>query len=277
MFPYLGLKASTDEAQLEERLQHQPEVFEFYTQASDMTPDGLAHLSQMIDRVKSAGVDHVIIHHPMAFDHAHNELAVSALRNPASYQFMMGSTESIIELAKAKDVQVLVHGAYNAPLSWIKAQFGSLEAGRELVFDRLDYFKALGGNHVMFENALSPLFRFGEPGFERRIMGHHYRLAYDISHAFIVLHGDNDKLVSSLARLAPQIVHYHLVDSMGQKHDSLPLGQGNIDWVRVKRVLNPNATNIYEITLDDEDNCQAMLDSHNYLKSLDSRSLLVGR
>ena len=35
------------------------------------------------------------------------------------------------------------------------------------------------------------------------------------------------------------IVHYHLVDSNGEFHDSLPLGKGKIDWQAVVPLLNP--------------------------------------
>ncbi len=265
--PNLGLKASTSLEQINDRLQYRPRVFEFYTDAHDMTPNGLTHLTEMIKYVRAAGVRSIVIHHPMAYDHHHNEVAVSAIQDPASYQFMMSSSDALIELAVKLNVQVLIHGAYSDEAEVIKA-FGSLKVARQVVFDRLDYFQKLGGNHVMIENSTSPVFDFGDDEVERTVMTHHYRLCYDTSHGFIVLHGDNEKLARSIARLAPQTVHYHFVDSMGEFHDSLPLGDGRIDWYRVMQVVNPKATNIYEIDLADQNNCQEMRDSHHYLTQL---------
>ena len=93
-------------------------------------------------------------------------------------------------------------------------------------------------------------------------------MAFDTSHCFIYLHGANDALCASLAKLKDQVVHYHLVDSMGQSHDSLPLGTGKIDWSRVWPLLNPRATNIYEINLAEQTDCQEQLASHRYLTGL---------
>ncbi|MTV81737.1 TIM barrel protein [Secundilactobacillus folii] len=267
MMPSLGLKASTSLEQINDRLQYQPNVFEFYTDAHDMTKNGLAHLEEMIKYVRGAGVHNIVIHHPMAYDHHHNEVGVSALKDPDGYQFMMGTADALIELAIKLDVQVLIHGAYSDARE-VVAAFGNLETARQVVLDRLDYFQKRGGDHVMIENSTSPIFDFGNPEVEQAVMAHHYRLCYDISHGFIVLHGNNDKLVDSVKRLALQTVHYHLVDSMGDHHDSLQLGKGRVDWYRVMQVVNRKATNIYEIDLANQNDCAEMLASHEYLNQL---------
>lgn len=264
MFPYLGLKASTNQKQIDERLQYDPTVFEFFTQADDVTPDGLQHLSDMIDYVRTSGVEWIVIHHPMSFLHYHNEVAVKASQHPRAYEFVMSSTENLIELAQKKDVQLLVHGAYNEEPEKIEAEFGSIDAARTLAFKRLDYFQSLGGDHVMFENSISPLFDFGNPIVDQLVQQRGYRLAFDVSHAFIVLHGDNEKLQATMKLLAPQVRHYHLVDSMGKTHDSLQLGQGLIDWSGAAKVMNPKATNIYEIDLADQMDSREMRASHEY-------------
>ncbi|MBC6912272.1 sugar phosphate isomerase/epimerase, partial [Lactobacillus reuteri] len=79
---------------------------------------------------------------------------------------------------------------------------------------------------------------------------------------------NNQKLAVSLAHLKDRTVHYHLVDSMGETHDSLTLGTGKIDWANVLPHLNPAATSIYEINLHDQNNCREQIDSHNYLVKL---------
>lgn len=93
-------------------------------------------------------------------------------------------------------------------------------------------------------------------------------MAYDISHAFIFLNRDNVALQRSLSTLKKNIVHYHLVDSFGKRHDSLPLGQGKIDWAKLLPLLNSRATSIYEINLANVTNPKEQVASHAYLKRL---------
>ena len=118
----------------------------------------------------------------------------------------------------------------------------------------------------MFENSIAPVFAYGDPLQEDENLSHDYRLAFDSSHCFIELHGNNQKLAVSLEHLKDRTVHYHLVDSMGETHDSLTLGTGKIDWANVLPHLNPAATSIYEINL--QNNCREQIDSHNYLVKL---------
>ncbi|MCD2256713.1 sugar phosphate isomerase/epimerase [Lactobacillus sp. CC-MHH1034] len=266
MFPYLGLKASTDLAQIKNRLQYNPQVFEFYTDTHDLTSDGLIHLADMIDLVKAHGIHQIVIHHPMKYQQIHNEMFADATKATAEYNFLMSGSEKLIQLAIKHDVQVLLHGSYNEPISYIKTFYPSVTAARNLVFKRLAYFQSLGGDHVMFENSISPVFPFGDSTIDQRIFQANLRLCFDISHGFIYLHGNNQRLQTSLQRLAPHIVHYHLVDSMGKTHDSLPLGQGKIDWAALLPHLNVQATNIFEINLKNQLDCQEMLDSYQYLQ-----------
>ncbi|MEE8824607.1 xylose isomerase-like TIM barrel [Lentilactobacillus sunkii] len=268
MFPYLGLKASTNQRQIDERLQYHPQVFEFFTTSDDVTPQGLDHLQQMIEYVQKSGVEHIVMHHPMKFNGQHNEVSVNPDTDRKQYQFMMNSSKALIEVAQQSGTQLLIHGGYNQPVSEILGKFGSISAGRKIVLERLDYFKSLGSSNVMFENSISPLFDFGDPQVESEVLKHHYRLCYDTSHGFIVLHGDNQKLQESMSRLRGQIVHYHFVDSMGQFHDSLTLGKGAIDWQPLKPLVNRNATNIFEINLQDQFDCREMLESYKYLKKV---------
>ncbi|MGF2385457.1 TIM barrel protein [Lentilactobacillus otakiensis] len=267
MFPYLGLKASTKQSQIDERLQYHPQVFEFFTTEQDVTPSGLIHLRDMIEYVKAAGVSKIVIHHPMKFQGIHNEVAVDQTSHRDGYHFLMRSSEALIKLAIETDTQVLIHGGYNSPLSEILSNYSSIEAARKVVFSRLDYFQSIGGDHVMFENSISPLYDYGDPKLENLVIEHQYRLCYDTSHGFIVLHGDNAKLQASMAHLHDQIVHYHFVDSMGKFHDSLELGKGAIDWSALKSVVNMSATNIFEINLKDQMNSQEMRNSYQYLKA----------
>lgn len=264
----LGLKGSSNLAQIDDRLQHHPDVYEFYTDANDFTPDGYQHLYEAVQYVQNHGVKKIVLHHPMKFGQTHAEIVAPEKQFPKLYRFIEDTTMQLTRLAKDLDVQCLIHGAYAQETTEYIDCYPDLQTAQQAAFDRLDRFAKAGGEHIMFENSIAPVFSYGDPVMEDEILMHHYRLAFDTSHCFIWLHGDNLGLQGSLSHLKDQIVHYHLVDSMGQTHDSLTLGTGKIDWREVLPRLNPNATSIYEINLKDQGNCQEQLQSHAYLTEL---------
>lgn len=264
--PLLGLKGSSARQQIDDRLQHRPDVYEFYTDVNDFTPDGYRHLDEAVQYVQSKGIQRIVIHHPMVFKQWHMEVVAPEKDFPELYRFIETSTEQLIALAKKRDIQVLVHGGYSGDeVESMVARYPSIADARKAVYKRLDRFAQAGGDHIMFENSIAPVFAYGHPEQEDEILSHHYRLAFDTSHCFIEMHGDNQALQASLKHLRDHVVHYHLVDSMGQTHDSLPLGMGKIDWAPVLKLLNPNASSIYEINLKDQGNCREQLASHQYL------------
>lgn len=267
----LGLKGSSDKNQYLDRLQYHPDVFEFFTQESDFTKDGLQQLRFAIQDVQNYGVKKIVLHHPMRFQQTiFTELIAPENRCPDLYRFVEQSTIDLLQLAFDFDVQVLVHGAYLRQTPKYIAMYPSFSAAQDAAFKRMDHFNKMGGEHIMFENSISPIFQFGNYRMEDEILAHGYRLAFDTSHCFIAEHGDNDKLINSLKHLLKATVHYHLVDSMGIKHDSLILGQGKIDWKRVMPLISENqkATYIYEINLADPTKAKEQIESHQYLEKL---------
>ncbi|HJE27551.1 TIM barrel protein [Limosilactobacillus pontis] len=264
--PMLGLKGSSARVQIDDRLQHHPSVYEFFTATSDFTPDGYRHLYDAIQYVQSQGIHRIILHHPMKFGNHHSDVVAPERYYPDLYRFIETTTEQLIRLGHDLNVQVLVHGGYSGPeVEHMVDLYPSVEDARQAVYHRLDRFADEGGDQIMFENSIAPVFAYGHPDQEDEILAHHYRLVFDTSHCLIELHGDNTGLQRSLRHLAPAVVHYHLVDSMGQTHDSLQLGKGKIDWAPVLPLLNPAATSIYEINLHDQTNCKEQLASHEYL------------
>lgn len=236
----LGLKAGVNDRQIMDRLQYHPSVFEFHLTEEDVSGAGLKRLRDKIQFVRSQGVQHIVLHHPMNFEGGHLELSMSEASAPARYRFLWQSTLDLLQLAQAAEV----------------------------LFKRMDYLNKIGHDHLFFENSISPLFYYGNPDLDQAILAKGYRLAFDTSHCFIKYHGDNDVLVQSLQTLKPAIAHYHLVDSLGLKHDGLELGTGRIDWRRVVPVLNSAATNIYEVQLADQNDAREMVASHQYLTAL---------
>ena len=269
MLPQLGLKGSRDRTQINDRLQYHPTTYEFYTDTTDFTTDGYKELYDAVQYVQSQGVSNIVIHHPMQYGQFHTEIIAPENQFPQLYRFIETSTEQLIRLASDLNVQCLIHGSYANETKFFIQQYPTVEDAQQAAFNRLDRFKSMGGNHIMFENSISPIFSFGTPENEDEIVSHHYRVAFDTSHCFIYVHGDNARLLASLRHLQPSIVHYHLVDSLGLHHDSLPLGKGKIDWAAVLPLLNQHATSIYEINLKNNDDCREQLESHHYLTHLE--------
>lgn len=261
----LGLKASTDPAQIKNRLTYKPNVFEFYTDEKDFTKDGLKRLAYSIDEVKDHGIDKIVLHHPMRYKGEFTELLTLETKMPELYRFIEQSSLDLLQLSYDKDVQTLIHGAYSRETAKFINKFDSLAKAQAYTFSRLDHFKELGKEHVMFENSIAPVFYYGDKEMDKEILAHDYRLAFDTSHCFIYWQGDNDKLKFALANLNDAIVHYHLVDSLGKTHDSLEVGKGKIDWKGVLPLLNDNATNIFEIVLKDQLDATEQVKSYEFL------------
>ncbi len=267
--PQLGLKGSSQQSQIDNRLKYKPMTYEFFTASGDFTTEGYHRLYDAIQYVKDSGITHIVLHHPMSFHEHHSEVVAPERLYPGLYRFIEMTTEKLLYLADDLDVQVLIHGGYAGPEShYFVSLYPNVETAREAVYQRLDRFAAAGGDHIMFENSIAPVFAYGDPDQEDEILAHNYRLAFDTSHCFIELHGDNQGLQQSLEHLKNNIVHYHLVDSMGKTHDSLTLGTGKIDWAAVLPRLNTAATSIYEINLKDQNDRREQLESHEYLLNL---------
>lgn len=267
----LGLKGSTSPSQYQDRLNYHPDVFEFFTQESDFTQEGLKKLRDAIQAVQQQATKKIILHQPMRFQKTtYTELIAPEKQCPELYHFVEQSTIDMLQLANDYNVQVLVHGAYLRKTEMYIAMYQSFDDAQEAAFQRMDHFNEMGHDHIMFENSISPIFCYGDPMLEDRILAHNYRLAFDTSHCFIAEHGSNDKLVASLKHLMNATVHYHLVDSLGQQHDSLVLGTGRIDWQRVLPLLNQNskASWIYEINLKDPTKAQEQIESYRYMQTI---------
>lgn len=263
----LGLKGSTDAAQYRDRLTYFPDTFEFYLDEHDFTSTGLIHLQQVIDEVKAV-TPNIVLHQPMRFGDWFVEMVTPAQKMPELYRFLRFSSDTLIELATKNNIQTLLHGSYSRQTQAFIDMYPSFEQAQSVVFDRLDDYAKQGSNHIMFENSISPLFFYGDSTMDQRIFDAGYRLAFDTSHCFIKAHGSNEILSASLKRLRAHIVHYHLVDSYGKTHDSLPLGVGHINWKEMLPLLNPKASRIYEINLADATKATEMLTSHDYLTAL---------
>lgn len=270
----LGLKASAEPAQLMDRLRYRPTTFEFFTSAADFEPEAFNRLKTAITFVKTAVTTDVIVHHPMSYQGVHLDQLLDPNRQPEAYQFLQQSTAQLLDLVTATDCQLLVHGGYGgSESSALVQEYASLAEARDVVFARLDNLVQQGSGHVMIENGITASFMYGDPQLDELIIQHQLPLVCDLSHVFIGLKGNMALTMLSLKRLKPLIRHYHLVDSLGQKHDSLPLGTGLIDWQQVLPALNSTASMIYEVPDATDATCANMLASYHYLRNLEVKTL----
>ncbi len=261
----LGLKASSQSEQLKNRLSYRPNVFEFYTDEDDFTKEGIKKLTAAILQVKEQGVAHIILHHPMRYKGEYTELVAPQNDFKELNYFIDSSTNQLLQLSFDYNLQTLLHGSYSRHTEKMIALYPSFSEARNVVYQKLDRYANLGQSHIMFENSISRLFYYGCADEDRFILDKKYRLAFDLSHCFIKIKADNPKLCASLKRLKSHIVHYHLVDSMGLTHDSLPLGKGKINWEDVLPLLNENASSIFEIKLANENEATEQVASYHYL------------
>ncbi len=264
----LGLKAGSQREQLRNRLSYKPNVFEFYTDENDFTTEGIKKLTEAILQVKEHGVKDIILHHPMRYHGEYTELVAPESQFKELNYFIDFSTNQLLQLSFDYGLQTLLHGSYSRHTEKMIALYPSFSEARDVVYRKLDKFARLGQSRIMFENSLSRLFYYGFEDEDNFILNRNYRLAFDLSHCFIKVNADNTKLCASLKRLKPNVVHYHLVDSMGLTHDSLPLGEGKINWEDVLPLLNEKTSSIFEIKLADENIATEQIASYRYLTDI---------
>ncbi|MBM6411458.1 TIM barrel protein [Lacticaseibacillus paracasei] len=267
----LGLKAGTDIVQIRDRLRYHPDVFEFFLTENDFSENGWYHLREMTKLVHKS-VDHIIFHQPMTWHGWRTGLSVNERVHPDLYRFVIESSMRLIAYAQEVGALALIHGTYDSfNYNYIK-DWNSLMVSRTVCLGRMCQISQMGGNNVVFENGIDQIFAYGDPSFENLLLKLKLPLAYDISHTFIMVNGNNDKLMASLNHLASLIKHYHIVDSMGGKvHDSLTVGHGKIDWERVVPRMNDTASSIFEINLQNHSHCKEMLESYRYLQQVEMR------
>lgn len=260
----LGLKGAIENNQFLNRI-NQPDiaVFEFHLNEDDLFGVKLQHLKEKIELMQSINVK-VFLHHPMTI---HGEyLHVNNIDSKTAEYFLL-STRILVEICEEFDIYVVVH-----------VNYGNAVTGNELIADKDSVIKTVsrmlmidekyGKGRILWENGIAGVGAYRKDFYlADAIAGTSLKLCFDISHAFISLNGDNDRLVQLMAYLEPNIVYYHVVDSMGETHDSLMIGDGRINFHQLHPFIFAKDY-IYEIGLSDLDNCKEMLVSHARLKSI---------
>ncbi len=282
IFNKLGLKSSINSSQYQSRLDQNPDFFEFYLTFDDVI-NHPNNIQKAIDIVKEkVNPEKIILHHPSSTPLGKNNSTYNPNKNKKEqkqYNFFMITSEILANLTIKNNVFMLLHGGYSLNKRSDKPDYDSIYKKPydkehryiDIIKSRINYFKNISANHLMLENSISTLFSFGKLEFDNEVKFLGVPLVYDISHAFIRLNGNNNELIKSLKRLKPFISHYHIVDSMGKKHDSLTAGEGKINWEKIIPALNQNASYIFECKEDDLNKVDNELKSYVYLKKIQDK------
>lgn len=257
---YIRLKTSLKLEHIHNRIDYHPFILEFHLTEHDL--NSLDIIMERIQYAKSKGIK-VYLHHPTAYQGKHLNIISN---NKERRQFFDWSTKILINICKQENVQLVIHAHYSDTES-AKMDDSIKKAN---IRKRIEYFQEIGENHLLWENTTAGYFSYQNEHFiSDFVKPLDLPLCFDVSHAFISLKGDNQKLKTALETSKNYIKYFHVVDSLGKTHDALPLGKGNIDWKLVKPYLR-NKDFIFEVDLHDSahKDCTPMIESSKYLRDL---------
>lgn len=254
------LKTALDERQLENRLQYQPEIIEFHLTEETLFGDKRAYLEHTIERLQRMGIK-VYLHHPMR----HGGIPLDIISSiPGIREFYQLSCRILHEICLTHSIKCVVHSHYmESDTSSILTDSNILN-----VKDEIEAILEYAESSFLWEDSCGGVFSYENDSlFETIIKPLNLNLVQDISHSFISLKGDNQKLLSITKIIAPYVKYLHVVDSQGLHHDSLPLGKGRIDWNSLKP-FTVHKDFIFEVSGKNHYDCSAMVESADYYNSI---------
>lgn len=252
----LGVKGSIEDDQFYDRLYKNPKIIEFHLTEGDLFGEKRMLLIDRIKECKELGIT-VFLHHPQTFQ---GEDLNIIHKNPTAKEFYKLSTMILIDLIEKYDANCICHLHYSG--------FEWSEVSLMKMYNEIKALNDMSSGRIFWENSIDGLFTFqNKTFFEDFVLPLDLNICFDISHAFISFKGDNNKLIRALDQTKDHTQYYHVVDSMGEAHDSLELGKGLIKWEEVLPYLEKRPY-IYEIGLTDQSDCTQMIKSHEVLKSL---------
>jgi sugar phosphate isomerase/epimerase len=253
----IGLKCGLCEHQVTDRLRYGPDIIELHLTDQDMYQPN--RIMDTIQLLKNQGIQ-VYLHHPIKRKGTYLDIASP---DPAMRNWYNWSCAVLAGICEQEHVPCIVHAHYD--MSCCRNHRDPLL--RQEVRRRIEETIENCGNHFLWENSTRGVFSHENPYLYTEIVEPlQLPLCVDISHSFISLK-DNTKLRAIVKKMVPYTKYYHVVDSMGIKHDSLPLGCGKIDW----NVMSPflaGKNYIFEIGLPDVNDCTPMVESADYLKKV---------
>lgn len=260
MSNFIRLKSDLNPQHLEDRLQYHPEVLELHLSEQDMSdPDGIERTVQELKK----SVPRVYLHHPSTL---HGKYLDIISDSPEIVDFYNESTRTLIEICRRVGSRTVIHANYAGTPSSEWRNTDKVQKVRQ----RISFFQDLGSEFLLWENSIEGIFSAQNPHWITHLVQPlQLNLCVDVSHVFISVDGNHEQTSRVLAVTKPYAQYYHVVDSMGDRHDGLPLGEGQIDWPVVKDFL-VDEDFVFEIDLRDSQyaDCTPMMNSAAYFCSL---------
>lgn len=258
---YIRLKTNIQEHCIRDRLRYEPEIVELHLEMADLERG--SGLEQAIRRLKKHGC-RVYLHQPPRVNGVFWDLLTP---DDLFHEGYLTTARRLAEICREEDVRSVIHAHYSYP----KEQPGHAVtlANTRRMRDRIAEVLEFAGDRFVWEDTTGGLFSYANPMLlSEAVKPLRLSLNVDVSHSFIALQGDNAKLRAVLEATEPYAQYFHLVDSMGVKHDSLPLGAGRIDWSMVAPFVR-NKDFIFEINLPgDHSDCTLMVQSAAYFRDV---------
>lgn len=259
MMKFVRLKSNLSDQSLQNRLQYNPEIIELYLDENDLLDT--SRLVEKIRFLQSLNI-RVYLHQPST----HNGVYLDILSEDEDMRNYYYETSKILStICHNENIHSVIHAHYVNTVSSNSDKQSTIKMRRRIQ-DILDF----ASDRFVWEDTIHGIFSFDNPYLlDELIRPLDLPLNIDVSHSFIACRGDNGKLQQILESTQKHAKYFHLVDSMGEKHDSLPLGEGKIDWKMVKPYVMDKDF-IFEINLKGNHNdCTPMIDSVKYFNELE--------
>ncbi|TYR78925.1 sugar phosphate isomerase/epimerase [Priestia megaterium] len=257
---YIRLKTGLNKDHIQNRLNYNPEIIELHLIEADLYhPE---RIIQAIRLLKAKGV-RVYLHHPMMYKGQYLDIISSNEKMREHYDW---SCELLASICKQEQIKCVVHCHYNSSESTDYKDKDKRKETRK----RIETILQISSECFLWEDTIEGIFSAENPFlFSEIVQPLNLSLNIDISHSFIALKGDNQKLQKHLEKFHSFADYFHLVDSTGTFHDSLPLGEGNINWHMVKPYVK-DTDFIFEIDLraSKHSDCTPMIKSAAYFNSI---------
>nr|WP_275669643.1 TIM barrel protein [Metabacillus litoralis] len=208
--------------------------------------------------MKSRGA-RVYLHHPMKYQGQYLDIIST---DPDMRRFYDWSCEVLADICKKENIKCVIHCHYmQSESSHLTDRNKRLETKH-----RIEEILTICRTVFLWEDTTQGIFSANNPYLLSEIVQPlNLSLNIDISHSFIALKGDNNALKKHLELYHKHADYFHLVDSYGVEHDSLPLGKGKVDWKMVKPFIG-DTDFIFEIDLKKSNylDCNLMIESARY-------------
>ena len=211
------LKSALHPLQIQDRLKYEPEILEIHINEKDLLePENIV---RSVRELKAKGIK-VYLHHPTKYQGQSLDINSSSQELRDFYDW---SCKELAMICRQEGVKCVVHCHYSNS----ESSQNTDRASRVALRKRVEQILPVAEGNFLWEDSTRGIFS-AENSFllHEIIKPLNLLLTIDVSHSFIALKGNNEKLKRHLECYYSFTQYYHLVDSNGVYHDGLPLGKG---------------------------------------------------